>query len=93
MISSDNLLVLPKKGVVSGSKSNKGLIPIPSSVHLATVGRTLLGELDNRFLNEFLWMLGERGLLHYIAPSFRGFDVVDLSWIEIQVKPFFPMVR
>jgi hypothetical protein len=72
MISSDNLLVLPKKGVVSGSKSNKGLIPIPSSVHLATVGRTLLGELNNRFFNEFLWIFGERRFLHRIAPFQLG---------------------
>ena len=88
MIFSNNLLVLLEERIFSRSKSNEGLIPIPSSVHLATIGRTFLGELDNRFLNEFLWIFGERRFLHHFAPSCRGFDVVDLSWIEIQVKPF-----
>jgi hypothetical protein len=93
MIFPDNLLVLLEKRVVSRSKSDKGLIPVPSSVHLATIGRTLLGELNNRFFNEFLWMCGERKFLHHFAPSCREYDVVDLSWIEVEVKPFFPMVR
>jgi hypothetical protein len=72
VIFSDDLLVLSEERIVSRSESDERSLPVTSSIHFATIGRTLLGELDNSFLYKFLWLFGERGLFHHVAPFQQG---------------------